>query len=310
MKRHAVLVALVLASCTGRTATGEADGAGTNEAGSTTGLASDATSTMSGSTSGADEDDGRTSTEGGDSVDPCPGGFVACVDQPPPLEQCDFWAQDCPDGEKCVPFLSSPASGVWDAHVCVPMVREPVRSGEPCEYVPIEGHTVSAIDTCDGISICLDLFSEALECTEMCTGTPSMPGCATDWKLCRLNGDGILNLCTGGCDPRLPGECPTGLSCVAQFSNQERRGFACLPPGTSIPGGNGDSCECANCCAPGHECAPASVVGPDCTGASCCTPYCDLAEPGSECASGQRCVALFPPDHPVHADVGRCEVAP
>src|SRR5262245_54015313 len=63
------------------------------------------------------------------------------------LSECDPFAMDCPDAEKCVPFSSTGTN--WDANHCVP-VTGTSAAGEPCTY----GGVVEATDDCDANTIC------------------------------------------------------------------------------------------------------------------------------------------------------------
>ncbi|MEX1364969.1 MAG: hypothetical protein AB1Z98_17710, partial [Nannocystaceae bacterium] len=43
--------------------------------------------------------------------------FIGCNDVPPP-PQCSLFAQDCPDGEKCMPWAND-GGDAWNATICV-----------------------------------------------------------------------------------------------------------------------------------------------------------------------------------------------
>lgn len=59
--------------------------------------------------------------------------------------ECDVFAQDCPPGEKCVPWAND-GGGVWNATRCSPVDDDPAAPGEPCT---VEGGPTSGIDDCD-----------------------------------------------------------------------------------------------------------------------------------------------------------------
>ena len=40
--------------------------------------------------------------------------------------ECDLWGQDCPDGEKCMPWASN--GGTWNATRCSPVVDSPDKT--------------------------------------------------------------------------------------------------------------------------------------------------------------------------------------
>mgnify|MGYP006921782934 CR=1 FL=1 len=97
-------------------------------------------------------------------------------DDIPPLS-CDIFAQDCPEGEKCVPFASTD-SGVWDGNKCVP-VQGDQAPGEDCTWTGI----VEATDDCDANSICwnAELVGDQYvgTCVAQCTGSRSLASSST-----------------------------------------------------------------------------------------------------------------------------------
>lgn len=233
------------------------------------------------------------------------GGFVSDCDVPPGDDgTCDFWAQDCPSGEKCTPIASTPGSGAWDAHTCVPAGSHGV--GEPCT---LEDGSQGA-DTCDEVSFCYDIDPETTigTCVGLCQGPESSPTCPAGSGVpgeCKKLGGGILNLCLTPCNPLLSGECPTGEACIAAYEGDEPSAPSCQP--LDAEGTVGESCDCANCCAQGHECVSAADYGSSCASDRCCTEYCDVSETAFVCAgAGQQCVPLFDPKTPELGNVGRC----
>jgi hypothetical protein len=91
------------------TSTGESTGAATTSTGGeTTTTTGDVAST---SLSSADDSETTTTSEGGR-------GFIDRLDGGP-LTECDIWAQDCRDGEKC-----NPCPGVAEGQQCVPLFEE------------------------------------------------------------------------------------------------------------------------------------------------------------------------------------------
>ena len=59
--------------------------------------------------------------------------------------ECDIWAQDCPDGEKCMPWANDGGNS-WNATRCSPLDPNPGQPGDACT---VEGCGVSGIDNCD-----------------------------------------------------------------------------------------------------------------------------------------------------------------
>ena len=279
------------------TATSPGEGTANDESGSSTGDGDDADGSggtdPSASTDASDEDDS----------DDC-GGFLGCGDQPPVVEMCDFWAQDCPAGSKCIPVSTVPGSGAWNTDVCVPIDDAPVGLFEPCTFRedPFD-------DNCEATARCVDIDAATGVgvCKEMCVGPENMATCPRSGLTCRKLASGTLKICDGTCTPLLAGGCPTGQDCVAAFAGTEISGFVCLPPGTAQPGGGGDECACANCCQAGHFCVTPEDYGAGCSFDLCCTEYCDINDTSFTCAQpDQTCVALFDPTTPQIGNVGAC----
>jgi len=45
--------------------------------------------------------------------------------------ECDVWSQDCPSGEKCMPWVSDGGSS-WNATRCTSLTNDPNQPGDPC----------------------------------------------------------------------------------------------------------------------------------------------------------------------------------
>jgi hypothetical protein len=215
-----------------------------------------------------------------------------------PTSFCDPFQQDCPDGEKCVPYASS--GGVWDANKCVPITGDG-QAGDPCVW----GGIVEATDDCGGDSICWDVMDVDDQligtCAALCTGSADEPICDPD-SSCLISNDGSITLCLADCDPLLQ-DCGAGLGCFWAQTN-----FSCIFTTDDIP--TGDPCGYFNDCLPGNYCADAAAL-PECNGSACCAGYCDLADPVCLFA-GTECVAFFEVDAapPGLEDVGVCLAPP
>jgi len=298
-----VLLGFGLTGCTSRIgANGNADG---EDAADDVEADGDSSMTLgTGVTETDDDGDGTDDAGGEDHGDGC--GFLGCEDVPL-VEQCDFWAQDCPLGEKCTAVASMPGFGAWDANLCVRAGSAGV--GEPCTRV---ADAPPGTDTCDELSMCWDIDGGTGigRCIGFCQApeeAPTCPGAVGEFPRCMKFLGGVLNVCMPPCNPLDSGECPTGQHCVASFDGYETHGFMCFPP--SSENASGEECTCVNCCAEHHMCVTAAEYGPGCAFDSCCTPYCDLDDPSPPCdGGGQTCVALFPPDMPFVGEVGRCAV--
>jgi hypothetical protein len=195
---------------------------------------------------------------------------------------CDLLEQNCPNGEKCVPYGST--GGFWDENKCVPVIGEQAP-GEPCTY----GGTVESTDDCDATSFCWDVQDvdgEALgTCAQFCTGTPDDPECPAGGQCLEWNCDCIY-LCVATCDPILQ-DCGEGLACYWATN-----AFHCVVTMQGVP--SGEPCGYINDCAGGNGCIDTDAL-PNCGGAACCSPWCELGAGDVPCEAvpGTTCVPFF-----------------
>ena len=208
------------------------------------------------------------------------GGFVPDEDFGTPSE-CGIFMQDCPLGEKCVPYSSN--GGNWNANKCVP-VQGNGMVGESCQYAG----TIEATDDCDADSACWDVMEingqQIGTCTAFCGGTPEAPVCPQGTS-CLQSGDGSIAFCVDTCNP-LTQECPPGEACF--WANDA---FNCIFTTSEIP--VGQPCGFINDCAEGLICLTAEVV-PNCGGGACCGEFCDLDCGGNPCTQpGTVCTPFF-----------------
>ncbi len=258
---------------------------------------------------------GSTSSGGGGSTSSNGGGggsssgstpFVTEPDGGAGTVECDVWAQDCPKGEKCMPWANDGGSS-WNATKCSPVDGNPGQVGDPC--MP-EGGGVSGVDNCDVSSMCyyVDADTNSGICVGFCQGTETSPTCDSGF-VCTIVNDGVLILCRPECDPILQ-DC-TGTAACLPASGSDR--FTCIIDASGDAGATGDPCEYINSCDPGLFCELAAGV-PNCTGSTgCCTEFCDLTDPNPNAAcslsgDGAECVPWYedgmtPPDL---AHVGAC----
>ncbi len=304
----ATTIALAAAACSG-------------ESESTSGINTTATTNTT-ATSGAT--DGQTSTSGqttNDAGGTATGGqgsgtgastgtpFVVPPDGGNGAMECDVWTQDCPEGQKCMPWAND-GGNAWNATKCSPIDPNPKQPGDECST---EGGGVSGVDNCDKSAMCWNVDPEMNigYCVAFCTGTPDMPGCAEPDQSCLIANDGVLIICLPACDPLLQ-DCQDNELCLPNTAGD---GFACVLDASGGMGTAGTPCEYANACNAGLICANAEFV-PGCDGsAGCCAPYCDLTDPNasSNCANaftttGADCVPFFEMGMapPGHEDVGVC----
>ena len=245
------------------------------------------------------------SSEGGDSS----GGedviFIVPTDGGPGVFDCDLWAQDCPTGEKCMPYASS--GGTWDGARCSPITG----SGQPGDDCTVEGNGASGLDDCDIGSMCWDVDPETNQgnCIALCTGATDNPLCEDPDTTCVQANGGALNICLPICQPLLQ-NCPDGNACYPADD-----GFTCAPNAApdALPY---DACAFLNVCPEAHFCAnpdiaPSGLCDPAAQG--CCTPFCDLSAETDTCMSDSEDWACQPwyedgEAPPAYADVGACAV--
>lgn len=272
------LVAAAAAACSAGSSDGGEDGRTVTTATPTE--TSEASSSVTTDPTTSTED---TSTEtGSDTL-----SFVPNDDLSALYGVCDTFAQDCPEGEKCVAYASS--SGGLDAQKCVPVVGD-LPAGSPCDY----GGPVEATDDCDASSACWlveEVDGELMGvCMAFCQGTIDQPSCA-DQQSCLVAFDGSLSLCVDDCDP-FAQDCAASLtSGLACHFNEYEHTFNCwLGPDTE-----GQACDpLLDSCAPGLVCLAAEQL-PMCADAACCTAWCDLGNPS--CAMpGTACTPYFEPN--------------
>ena len=206
--------------------------------------------------------------------------------------ECDVWAQDCPEGEKCMPWANDGGNS-WNATRCSPLDPTPGQPGDACT---VEGSGVSGIDDCDLGTMCWGVDPETNQgvCVDFCEGSEANPLCEDPGNECFVSNEGVLILCLPPCDPLFQG-CGEGEAC---YPTVDQAFFACMPHGSPDAGLHGDPCEFPNACDPGLFCAdPDTVSG--CMGAfGCCTEFCDVTagDPDAACsgaANGETCTPWY-----------------
>jgi hypothetical protein len=214
--------------------------------------------------------------------------------------------QDCPQGEKCMPWAND-GGNAWNDAKCVPVEGEG-QVGDPCT---VQMDAVSGLDDCDAGLMCYNVQLDTMmgTCYELCGGSPAAPSCDTADSVCAIYNEGFLPLCLTQCDPVLQ-DCPGGEDlCLASPGGSE---FVCILdalPGAE--GGWGTACNFLNACDSGLFCADPSVV-PGCADAGCCAEFCDLSapDPDAECtgqADGAQCLPWWSDNPPPGYDhVGFC----
>ncbi|MCA9688293.1 MAG: hypothetical protein KC636_01700 [Myxococcales bacterium] len=227
----------------------------------------------------------------------------ACEPDAPAEAACDVWAQDCPEGQKCVAWSRS--GGARDDTKCAPVTGDG-QAGDPC--VTPNGPTAGE-DTCSIGHVCLDVDPDTLEgvCAALCAGTAQQPSCAAVCSGCSVIGAGLFGVCLPTCDP-IAQDCLGASACVIAPAGD---GFNCV---SQAPSGHpaGSPCAYVDDCDPGLVCIdPSRYPAPDCARAEgCCAPLCDLD--ASQCPGEPANLLCFPWFQQgvgsCHENVGVCRI--
>ena len=106
----------------------------------------------------------------------------------PTIPECDHFSQDCPDGDKCVPYAKGGTE--FDDVKCVPITGEG-EPGDPCTY----GGIVESTDDCGATSFCWTDGADTGTCTLFCGGWEQEPVCPMGLE-CQILIEDVFALCT------------------------------------------------------------------------------------------------------------------
>ena len=215
--------------------------------------------------------------------------------------ECNQWTQDCPAGQKCMPY-SNDGGNAWNATRCSPIAARPAGIDQPCGML---GGPFSGLDDCDFGLMCWDVNHETLtgRCIPMCAGAASNPLCETPDSHCVQSGSGVPNPCLPKCDP-LAQDCREGNKCVLTFDGT----FLCVPAlgdegEIDTPCGFGSCAAGLVCVSDEWQPCPEDSV-------ACCRPICEVGTTGPPCPVLEECVPWewFPDGEvpPGLEDVGYC----
>lgn len=221
-------------------------------------------------------------------------GFLSPIDAGSRTYECDTWYQDCPAGQKCMPWSDDGASS-WNATRCVPIDPDAVAVGETCSVVE---SGLSGLDDCERHAMCWHVngTTNMGTCVALCQGSEHHPVCTDPLARCRQASEGTLALCLYDCDP-LSQDCNAGQACIPVDDR-----FICAPDASGDDGVFGDPCPFLNLCDPGLFCAEPDDV-PGCLSEDgCCSTLCDLDDPDASAtcpgfADGQQCVPWYEEGH-------------
>ncbi|MEM7156058.1 MAG: hypothetical protein AAF799_24610 [Myxococcota bacterium] len=207
--------------------------------------------------------------------------------------ECDLEEQDCPEGEKCMPWAND-GGNEWNATRCTPLADNPQDAGEQCN---VEGSGTSGIDNCDIDALCwqVDPATNIGTCYSLC-GSDGM--CDQPERTC-VGFPGDVPLCVEPCDPTASA-CEDGQGCFLLGSR-----FICQDP-LDPPVALGEPCEGPTACEPGLLCAYDIELqcGAE-AGQGCCAPVCDVTDE-EPCGVGAVCDPWFrfaPPPELSHVGV-------
>ena len=228
---------------------------------------------------------------------------TGCPDSGPRGVECDPFAQDCPDGHKCVPWNPDGGSG-WTGTKCVKLIGDEAP-GAPCSSP--EG-PLAGIDNCALGVICwdVDLNNEGI-CVLQCTGSSNKPSCPSG-QACIITSENYLALCARSCHP-LANDCLQEDVCVPGQS-----AFFCELKSVEPGGKVNEPCSDVAACENGLACLSSSAASEACAleEVGCCQPYCQL--PAGDCPNpDQECMPWYDPmiGVPVgYEDLGVCAVSP
>ncbi len=258
--------------------------------------------TTSGSESDGSTDGPTTTTDPTSTTDTDTGSFLVDPDIQG-VTECDIWAfDDCPDGQKCMPWANDGGSS-WNATKCVDIQDNAGADGDAC--MTIDGG-VSGQDTCDNHLFCYYTNEGMGVCIPMCIGSPENKMCEDADSVCSVSNDGVLILCRKKCDPLLQ-DCdyPVDTACLQAAGSNS---FVCIADASDDMGAVGDPCEYLNACDPGNYCANANTL-PECLGGRCCTPYCNVNEDNcDELFPGTVCNPYTDTPDPGYEHVGGCTI--
>jgi hypothetical protein len=287
--RRAVIAASVSLSCGPTVPIGDdggetSDGSSTmppTTVGSATAMTASTTITTTSMTTASDESTSIDSTTSGadeSSADSNATGFIQSPDGGSCFTHCsycDVWAQDCVDGEKCMPWAND-GGDAWNSTRCSPIDPDPAAIGEPCV---VERSGTSGFDNCGVSAMCWGVDPVTLEgtCVGFCSGSEANPQCP-DGLACVIAFDGIVIPCVPPCDPLAP-TCAADEACMYTGQDPPFARFACLPTPPFVPHGYGEACDGdLQLCASGLACVVPEHV-PGCADLGCCTTVGDVAAP-------------------------------
>lgn len=223
----------------------------------------------------------------------------------PDPAQCDPWAQDCPEGLKCMAFAEED-DPAFTGNKCTPVAQNPGTAGEPCK---VEGGWWSGIDDCDYGHACWNIDHETNTgvCLALCVGNSDSYSCPNAGEVCVFWSPGLAHVCLNTCNPLLQDCEGADQLCVPNYASDARE-FVCQRDYGFDEGQEFDPCQFSNVCDPGLLCLDSARATECDQGVSaCCLAMCDLTDPHCN-GAGAVCESFYDEGDapPEYANVGIC----
>lgn len=292
-----LLCAALIGGCTDPAATSSTQDQPTDTDASSTG---DPTLDSTGSSDASEPSTAADDTSTGTPEDPTTGGDT------PEVFNCDPWAQDCPDGFKCMAYTDE--GDYFTGTKCTPVVPDGGVAGDEC-YA--DGGWSTGVDDCALGFACWNINPETSigGCVALCTGTMDAYGCPDANDICVFWVPGLAHVCLETCDPFLQ-NCSTGQICGPNWATGAQE-FVCYLDWSFEEGQEFDACESPNTCDPGLICwDPSQAVECAQNDGGCCLAYCDLDAPSCT-GENAECEPFYDdPDAapPEFANLGICRL--
>lgn len=222
---------------------------------------------------------------------------------PQELLNCDPWAQDCPDGFKCMAYTDE--GDYFTGTKCTPVVPNGGVAGDEC-YA--DGGWATGVDDCALGYACWNINPETSigGCVAQCTGTMDDFSCPDPEDICVFWVPGLAHVCLDTCDPFLQ-DCPSDQVCGPNWASGGQE-FVCYLDWSFEKGQEFGACQGPNTCDPGLICwDPSQAVECDQNQGGCCLSYCDLDAP--DCGgAGAVCEPFYEAGTapPQYANLGIC----
>jgi hypothetical protein len=218
------------------------------------------------------------------------------------LYNCDPWAQDCPDGYKCMAYTDD--GDYFTGTKCTPVAPNGGVVGDEC-YA--DGGWSTGVDDCALGHACWNINPETSigGCVALCTGTMDAYDCPDPADICVFWVPGLAHVCLESCDPFLQ-NCSSGQICGPNWASGGQE-FVCYLDWSFEEGQEFDVCESPNTCDAGLICWDSAQATECAQDQPCCLSYCDLDDPSCK-GENAVCKPFYEPGTapPQFANLGIC----